>query len=97
MIKLHQFARTWGIPNLSHFCCKLETYLRIADIPYQVVTSIPTKAPKGKLPFIEDNNKKISDSALIIQHMKQTYGDKLDADLSSSEKADSLSMQRLLG
>ncbi len=96
MIKLHQFARTWGIANLSPFCCKPETYLRIADIPYQVVTTIPTKAPKGKLPFIEDNNKKISDSDLIIQHLKQAYGDKLDADLNASEKAVSLSMHRLL-
>jgi len=96
MIKLHQFARTWGIPNLSHFCCKLETYLRIAEIPYQIVISIPPKAPKGKLPFIEDNNKKISDSDLIIRHLKQIYGDKLNADLSPSEKAVSLSMQRLL-
>lgn len=96
MIKLHQFARTWGIPNLSHFCCKLETYLRLADIPYQMVKSIPTKAPKGKLPFIEDGNQSIADSDLIIQHLKQAYGDKLDADLTPSEKAISLSMQRLL-
>ena len=96
MIKLHQFARTWGIPNLSHFCCKLETYLRLADIPYQMVKSMPTKAPKGKLPFIEDGNQSIADSDLIIQHLKQAYGDKLDADLTPSEKAISLSMQRLL-
>ena len=27
MITLYQLAGTWGIPNLSHFCAKLETYL----------------------------------------------------------------------
>ena len=32
MLKLYQFERTWGIPNLSPFCCKIETYLRMADI-----------------------------------------------------------------
>lgn len=68
----------------------------MSEIPYQIIISIPPKAPKGKLPFIEDNNKKISDSDLIIQHLKQTCGDKLDSDLSPSEKALSLSMQRLL-
>ncbi len=96
MIKLHQFARTWGIPNLSPFCCKLETYLRLSRIPYEVIESMPPKAPKGKLPFIEDDDKKIADSDLIIQHLIQTYGDKLDADLSPAQKATSFAMQRLL-
>ncbi len=96
MIKLHQFARTWDIPNLSPFCCKLETYLRLNKIPYEVIESMPPKAPKGKLPFIEDGDKKIADSDLIIQHLIQTYGDKLDADLSPAQKATSFAMQRLL-
>jgi hypothetical protein len=29
-IKLFQFPRMFGIPNVSPFCCKLETWLRIA-------------------------------------------------------------------
>jgi hypothetical protein len=29
-IKLFQFPRLFGIPNISPFCCKLETWLRIA-------------------------------------------------------------------
>jgi hypothetical protein len=32
MLRLYQLERTWGTPNLSHFCCKIETYLRMADI-----------------------------------------------------------------
>ncbi len=96
MIKLHQFAPTWGIPNLSHFCCKLETYLRMAEIPYQTVDSLPGKSPKGKLPFIEDGNNKIADSDLIIQYLIQEHGDKLDTDLSPLQKANSIAMQRLL-
>lgn len=96
MIKLHQFSRTWGIPNLSHFCCKLETYLRLAKIPYQVVESMPTKAPKGKLPFIEDDSIKIADSELIIHYLIQKYGDQLDANFSPLQKSTSIAMQRLL-
>lgn len=96
MIKLHQFARTWGIPNLSHFCCKLETYLRLNQIPYQIVESIPPKAPKGKLPFIEDEGKKIADSDLITRHLIQKYGNKLDTHLIPSQKAISIAMQRLM-
>lgn len=36
-IILHQFSRpTNGVPSLSPFCLKMETYLRMADLPYQV-------------------------------------------------------------
>lgn len=96
MIKLHQFARTWRIPNLSHFCCKLETYLRLAGIPYQMFESIPPKAPQGKLPFIEEGDNKIADSDLIIRYLKQQYGDRLDTDLNPSQQAIRIAMQRLL-
>ncbi|MDR4517731.1 MAG: glutathione S-transferase family protein [Nitrosomonas sp.] len=95
MIKLHQFVRTWNIPNLSHFCCKLETYLRLTERPYEIVHSIPPKSPKGKLPFIEDGDEKMADSDLIIQYLIKKYGDTLDADLTPSQKAVSLSMRRL--
>uniref|UniRef100_A0A8C5HV03 Failed axon connections homolog N-terminal domain-containing protein n=1 Tax=Gouania willdenowi TaxID=441366 RepID=A0A8C5HV03_GOUWI len=36
-IILHQFSRPkTGVPSLSPFCLKLETYLRMVDLPYQV-------------------------------------------------------------
>ncbi|XP_073531845.1 failed axon connections homolog isoform X1 [Phyllobates terribilis] len=35
-IILHQFSRpNNGVPSLSPFCLKMETYLRMADLPYQ--------------------------------------------------------------
>lgn len=38
-IILHQFSRPKnGVPSLSPFCLKIETYLRMLDLPYQVVT-----------------------------------------------------------
>lgn len=40
-IILHQFARPkTGVPSLSPFCLKIETYLRMADLPYQVSTEV---------------------------------------------------------
>lgn len=36
-IILHQFSRPKnGVPSLSPFCLKIETYLRMLDLPYQV-------------------------------------------------------------
>ena len=61
-IKLFQFPRLFEVPNLSPFCCKLESELRIAGIPYETVNiSDPRKGPKGKLPFIEDGSRRIAE------------------------------------
>ena len=95
MLILHQFQRTWGIPNLSPFCCKIETYLRMADIDYEIRPTLPFRAPKGKLPYIDDDGVKLADSRFIISHLKSTYKD-LDNELTHSESAISIAMQRLL-
>ena len=95
MIKLYQFDRTWGIPNLSPFCCKIETYLRMAGIEYEVKPALPFSAPKGKLPYILDNNEAIGDSRFVINYLKLIYKD-LDQGRSAAELAGSIAMQRLL-
>ncbi|MGR9073834.1 MAG: glutathione S-transferase family protein [Gammaproteobacteria bacterium] len=96
MIILHQFKPCWGIPNLSPFCVKVETYLRIAGLPYQAVVDLPAKGPKGKLPFIEDDGKIIADSRLIVEYLEETYGHKLDGHLTEEQSAASVAILRLL-
>jgi glutathione S-transferase len=96
-IKLFQFPRRFGIPNLSPFCCKLETWLRITGIPYDVVdTTDPRKGPKGKLPFIEDAGVRIADTSVIVDHLKKTRGVDPDARLDASQRAIALLVQRTL-
>ena len=96
-IKLFQFPRMFAIPNLSPFCCKLETWLRIARVPYEVVdTPDPRKGPKGKLPFIEDAGGRIADTSLIVDHLVKTRGIDPDARLNASQRAIALLVQRTL-
>jgi glutathione S-transferase len=97
MITLYQFPPAFGLPSGSSFCLKLETYLRMADLPFQVASTMDmSKAPKGKFPYIVDQGKTIADSNFIIEYLKQTYGDPLDASLSPVERAIALAMQRLI-
>jgi glutathione S-transferase len=96
-IKLFQFPRLFGIPNLSPFCCKLETWLRIAGLPYEVVdTPNPRKGPKGKLPFIEEGGVRIPDTSRIIEHLAKTRGVDPDAHLDPGQRALALLVQRTL-
>lgn len=96
MIILYQFAPVWNTPNLSHFCVKIETYLRMAELPYEIVETLPLKAPLGKLPYLEDQGEKIADSRFIIRYLQTQYGDTLDAHLTELEKATAKAWQRLI-
>lgn len=97
MIKLYQFAPAFGLANASPFCMKMETYLRMADIPYELVNSGDVlKAPKRKLPYINDGGTVVADTTFIIEHLKGRYGDPLDASLSPPDRALATAFQRLL-
>lgn len=96
MITLYQFPSHWNLPSASPFCIKLETYLKLAKIPYQTkVINDPRKTPKGKLPIIKDGEKIRADSSLIIEYLNKTYGDKLDSHLTPEQKALAITVQRL--
>lgn len=97
MITLYQFPPAYGLPNASPFCMKVETYLRMVGLSYrsEYGFNLP-KAPKGKLPYIEDSGRLIADSGLILDYLKATYGDPLDVHLSPPERAIALAFVRLL-
>jgi glutathione S-transferase len=98
MIRLYQFAAAFGLPNMSPFCMKVETYLRMAGLPYECPRGADVfKAPKGKLPYIEDashGGKIVADSSFIIDYLKATYGDPLDAKLTARQRALGVVIQR---
>lgn len=97
MIRLYQFRPAFGLPNASPFCMKVETYLRMAGLAYECPRGADLrKAPKGKLPYIEDDGVAVADSAFIIDHLKRKYGDALDAHLNAAERAAALACQRML-
>jgi len=95
IVRLVQFPRVWG-RNVSPFALKLETWLKLAGIPFEIKTSMNLlKAPKGKLPFIVDGGREIGDSTLIIEHLKATRGIDPDAGLSPRQQAEATALQRL--
>lgn len=57
--------------NLSPFCIKLETYLRITEIPYQLGKLTRTGAPRGKVPYVRLDGKVMGDSQLVIEALER--------------------------
>ncbi len=99
MIQLFQFESAFGLPNASPFCMKLETYLRMAALPFEIPWASLRhlqQAPKGKMPYIEDEGRRLADTSLIIDYLKTRYGDPLDGWLDAPQHAVALAFQRLL-
>lgn len=95
-VVLVQFPRVWG-RNVSPFALKLETWLRLADIPFTIEESTrPDRMPKGKLPCIRDGDRLVCDSSRIVAHLKASRGIDPDAALSDRQRAEALCLQRLL-
>ncbi len=100
-VKLHKFGAAWGIADPSPFCLKVESFLREAGIAYEVAPfhfkRSFAKAPKGKLPFIEDEDGTVlGDSSLIIERLSRRHGIDLDAPLDDRHRGISLGFRRML-
>jgi len=68
----------------------------MTDIPYTLALGDPREAPKGKVPWIEIDEQKIGDSALIIDYLKLIHGDPLDGQLTPRQQALGHAIRKLL-
>jgi glutathione S-transferase len=87
MITLYTFGPYFGLPDGSPFVTKAMLLLKLAGLPYKEDRKGYSKAPKGKLPYIEDGGTRIADSTFIRLHIEKKYGSDFDAGLSSEQRA----------
>ena len=99
MISLYTFGANFGLPDSSPFVHKAMALLKIAQLPHEIKVVSPKdlgKAPKGKLPYIEDAGEIVADSAFIRWHIEQKYGYDFDRGLSKTEKATAWALEKML-
>jgi glutathione S-transferase len=87
MITLYCFGPFRGLPDASPFVMKTMVLLKLAGIDYQENRKGYSRAPKGKLPFIDDDGTIVADSTLIRWHIEKTRGVDFDAHLSPEQRA----------
>jgi len=96
MITFYQLPGAWGLSSVSPFCIKVEAYLRMAEVPFEEAFGDPRKGPRKKVPWIVDQGTSIADSREIIDHLKRTHGDPLDARLDATERHRGHALGRML-
>jgi len=87
MITLYTFGPAFGLPDPSPFVTKAEVLLKMAGLSYRTDTGGFRHAPKGKLPYIEDEGERIADSTFIRRHIERKYGIDFDRALSAEQCA----------
>ncbi len=95
MITLYTFGPGFGLPDPSPFVTKVEVLLKMAGVPYKTESTGLSKAPKGKLPYINDNGTVIADSTFIRLHLEQQHGIDFDKGLSPVERGVSWAFEKM--
>jgi glutathione S-transferase len=97
MLKVFTFPPVWGLPTPSAYGLKIETWLRMSGINYEVVhIQQPMSSPKGTVPWIEHGDVLLADSAFIIEYLQATFGDSLNDGLKPAELASGHAVTRML-
>lgn len=96
MITLYTFGAVFGLPDASPFVIKAHVLLKMAGQPYQVNKKGFGKAPKGKLPYIDDAGKVVADSTFIRLHLEQQYGVDFDQGLTPEQRAVAWAVEKML-
>src|SRR5262245_4970298 len=96
MITLYSFGPGFGLPDPSPFVTKAEVLLKMAKLPYRADTEGFKKAPKGKLPYIDDDGERIADSTFIRWHIEKKYQFDFDRGLESGARAIAWAFEKMV-
>ncbi len=95
MITLYTFGRAFGLPDPSPFVCKAEVLLRMAGLDYVADTDGFPKAPKGKLPYINDGGTIVADTTFIRAHLESKHDIDFDVGLTDEQMAYGWALEKL--
>ena len=95
MITLYTFGPNFGLPDPSPFVIKAMTLLKLAGLDYVEKRGSSLRAPKRKLPYIDDNGTIVADSAFIRFHLEDAHGIDFDKGLGPKEKAQGWAIEKM--
>jgi glutathione S-transferase len=95
MITLFGTLSAFGLPEMSPFVSKARILLQMSGVPHTLAKGDFRKAPKGKIPYIEDGGQLLGDSTFIRWYLEDKYGIDFDQGLTDAEKAAAWAFERM--
>jgi glutathione S-transferase len=95
MITLYTFGPYFGLPDGSPFVIKAMLLLKFAGLAYGEDRGGFGKAPKGKLPYINDDGLIVADSTFIRFHIEKKYGFDFDGMLMPEQRAAAWAIEKM--
>src|SRR4051794_17521262 len=96
MITLYGSGPNFGLPDASPFVTKAETLLRMSKLPFEKALMSFSKAPKGKIPYIDDDGQLLGDSTLIRWHLEKKYGIDFDHGLTGEQRGTAWAYEKMM-
>lgn len=75
---------------------KADLLLKMSGLPYATRRGDLRRSPKGKLPYLADDDTRIADSTFIRLHLEDRHGIDFDAGYGSAERALGWSVEKML-
>jgi glutathione S-transferase len=96
MITLFAFGPMFGLADASPFVSKAHLLLRFAKLPYETNLKGFDRAPKKKLPYLNDDGQVVCDSTFIRLHIEQKYRFDFDLGLNQEQRGLAWAIEKML-
>jgi glutathione S-transferase len=97
MLTLYSYPELFGVADNNGYGLKVFAFLRLAGVPFTHRHIFDaSKAPRGQLPYIVDDDATIGDSETIIGHVTAKYRLTIDAALTAAQRDTDLLITRML-
>jgi glutathione S-transferase len=97
MLTLYSYPELFGVADNNPFGLKVFAFLKLAGLPFRHEHIFDAKAaPRGQLPYIEDNGTHVGDRDTIIAWLIDKYRLSIDAGLTAGQLTTDLMIRRTL-
>jgi glutathione S-transferase len=97
MLTLYSYPELFGLPDNNPYGLKIFAFLKLTKVPFRHEHIFDaSKAPRGQLPYVVDDDQAIGDSDTIIAHLIKKHGLAIDSALTPSQRDVDLMIRRTL-
>ena len=97
MITLYSYPELFGVADNNGYGLKVFAFLKLTGVPFtQQHIFDASAAPRGQLPYIDDDGEAIGDSDTIIAHLIRKYRLPIDDRLTAAQRDTSHLITRML-